>query len=171
MLLCYNTGKPENIMLSEISQPQKWFELHFYGCLKSSNLQKQKVEQWLSETEGSSGGELWLIGAQFPFCKLNTLRVRELFVCFFLFLPVPLVPQPRIYHQILCYKWTSQVAPVVKNPPANVRDLRNSLSSISGSGRSPAGGHGNPLQYSCLENPMDRGVWPATVQRVTKSQT
>ena len=45
------------------------------------------------------------------------------------------------------------------------------LASISGSGRSPGGGHGNPLQYSCLENPMHRGVWQAMVHRVAKSQT
>ena len=45
------------------------------------------------------------------------------------------------------------------------------LSSIPGSGRSPGGGHGNPLQYSCLENPMDRGAWQATVHGVTQSQT
>ena len=43
--------------------------------------------------------------------------------------------------------------------------------SITGSGISPGGGHGNPLQYPCLENPMDRGAWQATVHRVTKSQT
>ena len=43
--------------------------------------------------------------------------------------------------------------------------------SILGSGRSPGGGHGNPLQYSCLENPMDRGAWRAIVYRVPKSQT
>ena len=42
---------------------------------------------------------------------------------------------------------------------------------IPGSGRSSGEGNGNPLQYSCLENPMDRGAWQATVQRVTKSQT
>ena len=48
----------------------------------------------------------------------------------------------------------SQVALVVKNPPANAGDLRNA-GSISGLGRFPGGGHGNPLQYSCLENPMD----------------
>ena len=45
---------------------------------------------------------------------------------------------------------------MVKNPPANASDLRNTGMS-PGSGRSPAGGHGNPLQYSCLENPVDRG--------------
>ena len=45
------------------------------------------------------------------------------------------------------------------------------LGSIPGLGRSPGGGHGNPLQYSCLENPMDRGAWQAAVHGVTKSQT
>ena len=45
------------------------------------------------------------------------------------------------------------------------------LGSIPGLGRSSEGGHGNPLQYSCLENPMDGGAWRATVQGVTKSQT
>ena len=64
----------------------------------------------------------------------------------------------------------SQMALVVKNLPANAGDIRDEGSS-SGSGRCPAGGHGNPLQYSHLENPMDRGIWPATVHRATKSQT
>ena len=58
----------------------------------------------------------------------------------------------------------------LKDLPANAGDVRD-LSSIPGSGRSPGGGHGNPLQYSCLENPMDRGAWRATVHRVAKSQT
>ena len=49
---------------------------------------------------------------------------------------------------------------VVKNSPANAGDLRNT-GSIPGLGRSPGGGNGNPLQYSCLENPMDRGAWKA----------
>ena len=58
---------------------------------------------------------------------------------------------------------TSQVVLVVKNTPANVGDIRNMryLGSVPGLGRSPEGGHGNPLQYSCLENPMDRGAWRA----------
>ena len=63
----------------------------------------------------------------------------------------------------------SQVALVVKNLPANGGDIRDS-GLIPGSGRSPGGGHSNPLQDSCLENPMDRGAWQATVHRVTKSQ-
>ena len=63
-----------------------------------------------------------------------------------------------------------QLALVVKNPPANAGDLRDT-GSIPGSGRCPEGGHGNPLQYSCLENPMDRGAWWATVHGVTEIQT
>ena len=64
----------------------------------------------------------------------------------------------------------SQVALVVKNLPSNAGDVRDS-GSILRSGRSPGGGHGNPLQSSCLENPMNRGAWPATIHRVTKSRT
>ena len=56
---------------------------------------------------------------------------------------------------------------MIKNSTCNAGDL----DSIPGLGRSPGGGHGNPLQYSCLENPMDRGVWQAIVHGVTKSQT
>ena len=51
---------------------------------------------------------------------------------------------------------------MVKNLPPNPEDLRD-VSSIPGSGRSPGGGHGNPLRYACLENPMDRGAWQAIV--------
>ena len=72
-----------------------------------------------------------------------------------------------------CYMasmWASQVAPVVKNTPAHAEDIRDA-GSIPGSGRSPGGGYGNPLQYPCLENPTDRGAWPAKVHRVTQSQT
>ena len=59
---------------------------------------------------------------------------------------------------------------VEKNLPANAGDIRDA-DLIPGSGRSPGRGHGNPLQYSCLENPMDRGAWRTEVHRVTKSQT
>ena len=57
---------------------------------------------------------------------------------------------------------------MVKNPPANARDIRDA-GSIPGLGRSPGQGHDNPLQYSCLENPMDRGTWWAAVHRVAES--
>ena len=63
----------------------------------------------------------------------------------------------------------SQMALVVKNLPANAGDVRV-VGSIPGSGRSPRGGNGNPLQYFCLVNPMDRKIWPTTAHRVTKSQ-
>ena len=63
-----------------------------------------------------------------------------------------------------------QVALVVKNLPANAEDIKDS-GSIPGLGRSPGGGHGNPLQYSCLENPVDRGTWRTIAHRVMKSQT
>ena len=66
--------------------------------------------------------------------------------------------------------WASQVALVVKNPPANAGDVRDG-SVIPGSGRYPGGGRGNPLQYPCLENPKDRGAWQATVHGVSKTQT
>ena len=59
---------------------------------------------------------------------------------------------------------------VVKNSPANAGDIRD-VGSIPSSGRSPGGGHGNPLQYSCLENPLDRGASWVTVYRVAESQT
>ena len=68
------------------------------------------------------------------------------------------------------YQKFSQVALVVKNPPANAGNLRD-MDSVPGLGRSSGGGHGNLFQYSCLENPMDRGAWCTTVHRVTKSQT
>ena len=64
----------------------------------------------------------------------------------------------------------SQVALVVKNLPVNAGDVRDA-GSIPGSGRSPRGGHSNPLQYSCLENPTYRGAWWATLHGVAKSWT
>ena len=63
-----------------------------------------------------------------------------------------------------------QVALVVKNPPAVAGDIREA-GSIPGLGKSPGGGHGIPLQYSCLKNPIDRGAWWATVHGVTKNRT
>ena len=70
------------------------------------------------------------------------------------------------------FNWyrASQVVLVIKNPPVNAGDIRDA-GSIRGSGRSPGGGHGHPLQYSCLENPMERGAWWARVHGVTKNRT
>ena len=64
------------------------------------------------------------------------------------------------------------MALAVKNPPANAGDIRDGGGGlIPGSGRSSGGGNGKPLQYSCLEDPMDRADWWAMVYRVAKSQT
>ena len=85
------------------------------------------------------------------------------------------VSNPPKHHNLAgLEKWPSftntLVALVVKNPPAKAGDTRDT-GSIPGSGRSPGEGHGNPLQHSCLEDPMDWGAWWAIVHRVTKSQT
>ena len=56
------------------------------------------------------------------------------------------------------------MALLVKNPPANAGDISDA-GSILGLGRSPGGGHDNPLQFSCLENPMDRGAWQSTASK------
>jgi len=66
------------------------------------------------------------------------------------------------------YRWASQVALVVKNPPANAGNIRD-MGLIPGLGRSLGGGNGNPFQYSCLKNPMDRGAWRVMVHGVVKS--
>ena len=76
----------------------------------------------------------------------------------------------RIDYSIGSAEWASHVALVVKNPPANAGDVRDA-GLIPGLGRSPGGGYGNLVQYSCLEDLTDRGAWWATVHRVAKSQT
>ena len=74
------------------------------------------------------------------------------------------------YYSILEYHTSSKVALVKKNPPANGGD-RGDVGLILGLGRYSGGVHGNPLQYSCLENPLDRGAWRAVVHGVAKSWT
>ena len=71
---------------------------------------------------------------------------------------------------VMDWMGASLVVLVVKNPPANAGDTGDK-GSIPGSGRFPGGGHGNPLQYSCLEKPMDRGAWWATVHGIAESDT
>ena len=70
--------------------------------------------------------------------------------------------QQVVYCRAVPILQASQAAPVVKNPPASAGDVRD-MGSIPGLGRSHGGGHGNPLQYSCLGSPMDRGTWWAIV--------
>ena len=78
---------------------------------------------------------------------------------------------PRWFRAAQCeFQVPKQMALVVKNTPANAGDIKDT-GSLSGSGRTPGGGHSNPLQYSCLENPMDRGAWRAIIHGVAKSRT
>ena len=81
-----------------------------------------------------------------------------------------LLHSQRAFLWAIVSQGASQVALVIKNPPANAGDVRNK-GSVPGPGTSPGGQHGNPLQYSCLENPMDRGAWQAAVHRVAQSNT
>ena len=73
-------------------------------------------------------------------------------------------------HREAGFELRSQEVLVIKISPANAGDIRD-MTSVPGLGRSPGAGHGKPFQYSCLENPMDRGAWWATVHRVSNSQT
>ena len=77
------------------------------------------------------------------------------------------IPLAFSLYQLLPYFF--QVVLVVMNLPTNAGNTKDSL--VPGWGKIPEGGHGNPLQYSCLENPMDRGAWWSTVHRVAQSQT
>ena len=73
----------------------------------------------------------------------------------------------KVFYIFLIYSCHSPLAQLVKNLSANSEDARDA-GSTPVSGRSPGGGNGNAVQYSCLENPMDRGAWLATVHRVAK---
>ena len=86
------------------------------------------------------------------------------------FKPWHFLPRELINLCLLQAVRASQVAQLVKNPPDNAGDVRD-MGLTSGWERSPGGGHSNPLQYSCLENTVDRGAWWAMVHRVTKSRT
>ena len=101
---------------------------------------------------------------KYPLIYLST------FHCFFFFKPNNTEKKNVNSNNNLAKNWASQVMLVVKNPPTNTGDIRDG-GLIPGLGRSPGGGHGNPLQYSCLENPMDRGAWWATVQGNKESDT
>ena len=75
-----------------------------------------------------------------------------------------------LFGSISVFPRASQVAIVGKNPPANAGDVRDA-GLIPGLGRFPGGGNGNPLQYPCLENSMDRGAWRTAVHEIVKNWT
>ena len=103
----------------------------------------------------------------------NNQAKQARLICGSLIQPFPSLPThccPEVFSAVTGLCRTFQVALVVKNLPAHAGDIRD-VGSIPRLGRSPGGGHGNPLQYSFLENPMDWGAWWAAVHEVTKSQT
>ena len=115
---------------------------------------------------------LWASGAAshpwpaLALCLHGHWTIFPLYVCIF----TRILFSPCLFVSLSSYNRASQAALVVKNLPAHAGDIRD-VGSVPGLGRSPGGGHGNPLQYSCLENPMDRGAWQATIHRVAMSQT
>ena len=120
---------------------------------------------WRGRWEGGSGWRIhvnpWLIHVN---VWQNPLQCCEV-------ISLQLIKINEKKNKVLsCVLRDFQVALVVKNLSANAGDLRD-VGLILGSGRCPGGGHGNPLQYSCLENPMDRGAWLAMVLGFIKSQT
>ena len=122
--------------------------------------------QWNPASFGQYCCQLFQVSSAWPFTigSNHSLNFKSSWPCFHI---------PSTFWSLsywLTPTRASQVALVVENPPANAGDLREA-GSIPGLGRCPGRGHGNPLQCSCLENPMDRGTWWATVHRVTKSRT
>ena len=118
---------------------------------------------------------VYLLNCVWPFCDSMDCIARQALLStdFFrqgywngLLFPSSLLAIYFKYRYVYMASW---VVLVVKNPPANAGDIRD-VGSIPGSGRSSGGRHGNGLQYSCLENPMDRGAWKTTVHRVPQSR-
>ena len=94
-----------------------------------------------------------------------TTEVTSVCVCVCVCVLTSWLKQTICTHTHILHKGFLMVVLVVKNMPADAGHLRDT-DLIPGLGRSPGGGHGNPLQYPCLENPMDRGDWQATIHRV-----
>ena len=84
--------------------------------------------------------------------------------------PLPGLAHVHFIWLFICIMYNKKLALAVKNQPADTGDVKDT-SSIPGSGKSPGGEHDNPLQYSCLAKPMERGASRATEYRVTQSQT
>ena len=127
------------------------------GSSPAKGMARREALRW--EHPEQQGGLLW--GGFFSSLKQILLEVKTLE----LYMTDMLADKANTWN-----KWVSQVVLVVKNLPANTRDIRDT-GLIPGLGRSPGGGHDNPLQYSCLENPMDRGALWATVHKVANSRT
>ena len=130
------------------------------------------VSNWSTRGGWVEGHKLFVFHElQLWFLKgtLNPIvRLSQMCFTWYLWSPMPM-PKKEI---IISFNSKSGFpgGSAVKNPPANAGDTRDVVS-IPGSGRSPGEGNGNPLQYSCLENPLDTGAWWVTVHGVTKRLT
>ena len=126
-------------------------------------LQAAAISFWLKPLNNFIGRESWCPTDSVLYCQKVMLRSNQevdsnkLGFYRLVNLQVNLIIKD-VFIAWLWREWASQVVLVVKNPPANAGDTRDA-GSIPGSGSSLRGGHGNPLQYSCLENPMDSGAW------------
>ena len=145
------------------------FTMHFYSVVEKEMATHSSILAWripwieepgrLQFTGSQRVGHSWVtsLSLSFTFLEIYNVNAWTLYIFYiwrtkFTFALYKLYTFYSIYEVL----WASQVALVVKNLPANSGDLRE-VDSIPGLGRSPGRGHGNPLQYSCLENPMDRG--------------
>ena len=159
----------------QIKQLPRWNN-HGLDLLLRAFCSNQKLIRLQSHSSGGTtapGTSRWMI-YKLPLKVFYTLFLSKLRTDFTLVKGGSLWSEDSSSQISLCLNIissrASQVAlPVVKNLPANAGDIRD-VGLILRLGRSPGGGHGNPLQHSCLENPTDRGAWQATVHRVTKSQ-
>ena len=106
----------------------------------------------------------------YSYAEVLNFNIAKFKTFSFTFNTLSILSMTLIFGLTYIFPGASQVAIVVKNSPANAGDVRD-VGSISGLGRSPAEGNGNPLQYSCLESPMDRGARWATVYEVSRSWT
>ena len=145
---------------SGVLQSACWTNLYSWVKIKSSSW-------WLARL-------LHRVKAYFTIrCRLQSWNKLNAFFLFTLccgasYLPIGL---HCTYHMtFFCKRYIHERASTVTLAVKNTSDNPGDVDSIPGLGWSPGGGHGNPLQYFCLENPMDRGAWQTTVHRVTRSQ-
>ena len=116
-------------------------------------------------------GPTWTTSLRMPVCTGSLTSLLYLQTIYqFLWSLLPSSPESCISHILISLSEASQVALVVKNWPASPGDVKD-RGFISGLGRSPGGVHGYHLQYSCLENPMERRAWWATVHRISENWT
>ena len=163
--------KLEPIIQSEVSQKEK----HQYSILTH-------IETWRAAIHGvaesdTTEGLNW--NWNFSYWFIIFLYILKILTFWMSWILQAFIPSLSLLLKLLSWyllkkilhkKFYLQVALVIKNPPASAGDAREA-SSIPGAGRSPGEGNGNPRQYSCLENPMDREAWWATVHGVAKSRT